>query len=167
MAITSLNREARYVQNPALGASLIWRFTCGYTEKSATDDSPPLPLAFLVLPVLFHRDTMDVLASTRAGLQAFADKFCQPDNQKADILLDIHSRALQYRPLTTESLRIAISSKLVTLLPTAGKLALLSSSSPSGVPASVRPLLINAEKFGSWCAGLTLYEIGNTLKVTF
>lgn len=167
MAITSLNREARFVQNPALGASLVWRFACGYSGKSVTSDSPPLPLVFLVLPLLLHQDTLEMIAGTRAGLQAFADKFSQSENVQTDILLDIHARAINYRSLTLASLRVAIGAKLVSVIRDSGKVIALSSVSPSGVPASVKPLLANADKFGAWCSELTLYEIGTTLKVAF
>jgi hypothetical protein len=37
----------------------------------------------------------------------------------------------------------------------------------SGVPHSIRPLLGNAEKLGAWFSGLTLYEIGLQVQVTF
>ena len=66
--------ELDVVQNPAIGAYLIWQFTLGYQEDGA--EVAPIPLAFLVLPMLLHRQTFDEVASTRkaSGLTLFAAK---------------------------------------------------------------------------------------------
>jgi hypothetical protein len=37
----------------------------------------------------------------------------------------------------------------------------------SGAPQPVRPLLVSAEKLGTWFSGLTVYEIGLQMQVTF
>jgi 4-hydroxybenzoate polyprenyltransferase len=81
--MTSLTREVRIVQNCALGATVIWRFVVGYTQSSKTSEGPPLPLGFIVLPVVFHEDTVNLIGSTRgdSGLHAFADKFAWSENK--------------------------------------------------------------------------------------
>ena len=43
----------------------------------------------------------------------------------------------------------------------------LTTSSPTGVPVSIRPLLANAEKLGQWCSDLSLFETAAILKVRF
>ena len=79
--MSTLTQEVRHVQNPALGSTLLWRFACGYTEHHKTSDAPPLPLLFIVLPILFHRETFEILKRTNrpTGLHGFADKFSQTD----------------------------------------------------------------------------------------
>src|SRR6266436_6768091 len=98
----SLTREVRNVQNPALGAGLLWRFACGYIGSHTTRDPVPLPLAFLVLPVVFHERSERLLAGTQkaSGLRAFAGKFGNSDNSIQDVLLAIHGRMLTLRNLT-------------------------------------------------------------------
>ncbi len=46
--------ELDIVQNPAIGAYLIWQFALGYQEDGA--EGVPIPLAFLVLPMLASAD---------------------------------------------------------------------------------------------------------------
>ena len=89
--MSTLTRETHLIQNPALGAVLIWRFTCGYVAKHATSDHPPLQLAFIVLPLLLHKDTFALLKSTQrtTGLHGFTDKFTQTAIGMSDILLAV------------------------------------------------------------------------------
>jgi len=72
-----LGKETRNVQNPALGGFLIWRFVVGYVAGNEGLRSVPLPLVFVVLPVLFHKETAKFAASTNksSGLRKFAHKF--------------------------------------------------------------------------------------------
>ncbi len=167
--MSTLTEEVRHVQNPALGGVLIWRFACGYTNHHKTTAPPPLPLVFVVLPILFHSETLDVLKRTNrpSGLHGFADKFSRSDEAKGDILLGIHTRATAWRKLTRESLQLGLLCRLITISSANGTVIPLSNASPSGVPASISPLIANAEKLGEWCGDLTLFEIGSILKVGF
>src|SRR4051794_10336911 len=113
-----LTLESRAVQNPALGATLIWRFASAYTDAHRTKDLPVLPLAYVVLPIVFHKETCDMVASThkQTGLHGFVEKFSRTEVAKSDLLLAIHTRALRLRMLTTESLQIAIRHRLLTMI---------------------------------------------------
>ena len=167
--MSTLTQEVRHVQNPALGGVLLWRFACGYTEHHKTSDATPLQLLFIVLPVVFHRETFDVLKSTNrpTGLHGFANKFSRSDVGMSDVLLSIQSRAESWRHLTWESLQLAVQSRLVTVSRSLGTCIPLSTAAARGVPQSVKPLLNNADKLGEWCSELSLFEIGNILKVGF
>lgn len=47
--MSSQDLDVMYVQNPALGTVLLWRFTCGYYSN---ENRPvPFPLLFVVLPI--------------------------------------------------------------------------------------------------------------------
>jgi hypothetical protein len=164
-----LANESRIVQNPGLGAVLLWRFATGYTESHRTKESPVIQLAFLVLPIVYHRETCELVTSTQrqSGLHGFVDKFSRSDVVKSDVLLSIHTRALTLRSLTIESLRVGVRHRLVGLLTSAGQFVPLTTSAPSAVPNSTRPLLAVAEKLGAWCAPLSLFEIASALKVSF
>jgi hypothetical protein len=167
--MSTLTKEARVIQNPALGAVLLWRFACGYSGNHPTSNYPPLQLAFIVLPILLHRDTFDLLKGTQraTGLHGFADKFSRTNVAQSDVLLAIQSRAIAWRPLSLESLRMGIHTRLLTVSCAEGRVIPVTTSSASAVPDSVKPLLFNAEKLGAWCSALTLYEIGTALKVAF
>lgn len=163
----ALSREATVVQNPALGAVMLWRFACGFCEKHETKNCPPLPLAFLVLPIVLHSDSFADLAKTRIGLRAFADKFTDSANPRADLVLAIHDRTAAWRGLSLAALQIGVRTQLVTIVTDDGTIMPLSAAKPSGVPDSVRPLLNNAEKLGGWFASLSIFEVSSILKVRF
>jgi ABC-three component (ABC-3C) system Middle Component 3 len=167
VAISALNRETTFVQNPALGAVLLWRFCVAYAEQHATGDPPALHLGFLVLPLLLHRDTFDELNSTRGSIHTFAERFSRSETTKADILLGVQSRVIQFRDLTLEAVQLAVHCRLLTVLPSSAQLVSLSTAKPSSPPTSVRPLIANAEKLGKWFSSMTLFEIENVLRVAF
>lgn len=167
MALPTLTRETALVQNPALGGVLIWRFCVSYAAEHRRNEAPPLPLAFLVLPMTFHRGTFEELSSTRGSIHLFADKFTRSETSKSDMLLGIHDRAMEYRELTMESIALAIKARLLTVVPATARLEAVSTSKPSALPASVRPLASGAEKIGKWFSGMSMFEIENVLKVAF
>jgi hypothetical protein len=165
-----LNKEVRAIQNPALGSVLIWRAASSYQKNQPTGSFMPLPLAFLVLPILFHEETSALVAGTRttSGLRKLTEKFCSAEESKTDLLLAIGGRAMAMRELTWESIRLALMSNVLSLN-TAGATLMSLSETPlvSGVPYPIRPMLTNAEKLGTWFSGLTLYEVGLQMQVTF
>ncbi|SRR6266568_324576 len=164
-----LATEVRNIQNPALGAGLIWRFVCGYVNEHASKNPVPLPLIFLVLPTILHQQTETFVQGTNksSGLRAFSAKFGAAKNCKQDLLLAINNRMLTLKNLTLESLRIAIATRLVHLDTYATVIPLSKTKASAGIPADIRNMMNNAEKLGAWCAPLTIHEIATTLRVRF
>ena len=168
--MTILNQETRNIQNPALGAMLLWRFTTGYAKGCKASSPTPLPLLFIVLPIMLHQETAQFITSTqqRSGLRTFAAKFAEPKTSKNDLLLAIHERSIKMRNLSINSLRQAIASKLILIDSTEGVAIPISKTQPkAGIPQSVRSMIRGAEKLGSWCSELTLHEVSVILKVGF
>lgn len=164
--MTMLAVEAQNVQNPALGAAILWRFCCAYVKTHPTGDAPALPALFLVLPIVLHQATVDLLHSTRpsSGLRAFAAKFGDSKVSKQDLLLQIHERSLRWRTLTLQSIELAAAGRLIHLTES-GFAMPLSKSKARGLPDEVKQLISDAEKLGAWFGPLTLHEITTTLKV--
>lgn len=72
--MSSQDLDVMYVQNPALGTVLLWRFTCGYYSN---ENRPvPFPLLFVVLPIVFRQDLCSVIKSTQkaSGLSKVSEK---------------------------------------------------------------------------------------------
>ncbi|MBD9531179.1 hypothetical protein IB233_06075 [Comamonas sp. CMM01] len=161
-----LAREAQNVQNPALGAAILWRFCCGYVASHPASGAAPLPSLFVVLPIVLHQTTAELLRRTRAssGLRAFTAKFGDSAIAKQDLLLQIHQRSLRWRALTMQSIELAAAGRLIHLAES-GEVIALSKTKPRGLPDEVKQLMIDAEKLGAWCGSLTLHEITTTLKV--
>ena len=167
--MSTLTQEATRVQNPALGAVMLWRYVLGWTDHNKIAAHPPLPLLFIVLPILFHQETLEVVKGTNktSGLTTFAEKFSRSTTRKSDVLMSIHSRAMSWRDLTWESLQFAVRARLLTVSKSSGTAIPLSSAKPRNVAPSVSRLLTSAEKLGYWCANLTTFEIAAILKVQF
>lgn len=164
-----LAREAQNIQNPALGAAVLWRFCCGYVEAHPEGDLPRLPrlpLLFLVLPIVLHQATAELLRRTRpsSGLRAFAAKFGDSQVSMQDLLLQIHERAVRWRALSLQSIELAAAGHLVQLSD-GGEVIPLSRTKARGLSDEVKQLLADAEKLGAWCGLLTLHEVTTTLKV--
>lgn len=161
-----LAREAQNVQNPALGAAILWRFCCAYGTTHPTSAAPGLPTLFVVLPIVLHQATAELLRRTRlsSGLRAFAAKFGDNAVAKQDLLLQIHDRSLRWRSLTLQSIELAAAGRLIHLTE-AGEVIPLSKTKARGLPDEVKLLMGDAEKLGAWCGPLTLHEITTTLKV--
>ena len=159
--------ELDIVQNPAVGAYLMWQFALGYQENGA--DAVPVPLAFLVLPMLLHRQTFDEVASTRkaSGLPLFTAKF----DKEREILMGIHGRAIQLRPLSLQSIGVAATSKLVRIDYESAQihgypLDLLDVAKPK-LPERLKGFASAADKLGYWFSKLSLAQVASTLKVDF
>jgi hypothetical protein len=158
--------ELEIVQNPALGAYAIWQFGLGYQA----DDSRPaaLHLVFLVLPLLFHTQTLDVIGSTRksSGLTLFAAKL----GEEREDLLAVHERARSLRALTLESIGLGIRNKLLSLDYADASMranTLLGPSASPVLPERLKGLPKSADKIGYWFSKAGLSQVANTLKVEF
>lgn len=156
--------EVQAVQNPALGAVLLWRFSCAFCPDGAVNGTP-LPLLFVVLPIVFHSKTFEEVRGTlgASGLRQFELKF----HNKSDLLLALHSRMLVMRDLSLASVRIAVHAKLITLVPSQGVVWPQSRSSPPADSQTATELIKGAERLGRWCRDVSLFEVSALLKVDF
>lgn len=59
----NLVKEFYNIQNPALSAYLLSRFSLGYMEEN--QDMTPMPLLFIVLPMMYKKEIVDFIASTQ------------------------------------------------------------------------------------------------------
>jgi hypothetical protein len=158
--------ELEIVQNPALGAFMIWHFGIG----SQADHGRPaaFPLAFLVLPLLLHRPTLEVIRSTHkaSGLALFAAKLAA----ERENLLAVHERALLLRMLTLQSIAMGVSARLLTVDYSE---ATLRANTPEPkakkpvLPERVRGVSAAADKLGYWFSKASLGQVAATLSVEF
>jgi hypothetical protein len=158
--------ELNTVQNPALGAYILWQFGNGF--QSYNGEFAKLPAAFLVLPIVLHRATLDLVGSTLkgSGLALFAAKLAEREEN----LLAIHTRALMLRHLTLRSLSFAINSGLATIIYADAAMranTLASRSKKAPVPERLKLLSNGAEKLGYWFAKMGLPQLASTLRVEF
>lgn len=158
--------EPEIVQNPALGAYMIWQFSLGFQAEDAR--LAPLPLAFLVLPLLLHRRTLEMIGSTRksSGLALFAAKL----GEERENLLAVHERALLLRSLTLQSVAMGSRAKLLTVDYAAAAVranALEPKSKKPALPERIKGVAGAAEKLGHWFCKAGLHQVATTLRVEF
>lgn len=163
---TNLN-EIDLVQNPAIGAYLLWQFTLGYQKDGA--EATPLLLTFLVLPMLLHRPTFDAVTSTRkaSGLLLFAAKF----DKEREALVELHGRARQLRSLSLQSMGVASTCRLIQIDYEAATLRgyaldLLDIKRPL-IPERLKGFASSADKIGYWFSKLEIPQIASTLRIDF
>ncbi|MCL2681624.1 MAG: DUF6521 family protein [Streptococcaceae bacterium] len=164
--MNELSREVYLVQNPAIGAAILWRFVCGYYDSDNESRQVPFPLLFVVLPIIFREDLRDVISSTNkpSGLQKVSEKLFA--SKQADLFCGIQNTAEQYKETTLSAINIAVGANLISV---SGKTALVIpiQTKTTRMPKSCEKLLKQAEKLGLWCSSLSLHEISTLLKVRF
>ncbi|WP_290368622.1 three component ABC system middle component [Massilia sp. Bi118] len=158
--------EAALVQNEALAAYAIWRFGLGFQERDG--QAAPLPLAFLLLPLVLHAPTLATVLSTQkaSGLYLFAGKL----GEHREDLLAVHGRALALRQLTLESLIVAEQSRLVRIEPSTATIRAFSPHNElvaPTLPERIRRISPASEKIGYWFSGLSDQQVAHTLKIGF
>lgn len=166
--MSKLTKEFYNIQNPALGAYLLARFSLGYLEENQS--MPPMPLLFVVLPMIYKKDVVDFISSTQktSGLHFFVDKFTEKQNSNNDLIIQIQGLSQQYKMMTLEALRISIIGELISIQDKAYILPLrdnINDFKPK--TKDIRKMGNAAEKFGIWCSKLSLVEISQILKVRF
>lgn len=158
--------EAALIQNEALGAYALWKFGLGFQDRNG--QAATLPLSFLVLPLVLHAPTLEMISSTYkvSGLHLFASKLSE---QRED-LLAIHGRALSLRQLSLESLMRAEQSGLIRINPLAAAIWAIGPYDEIAeplLPERIRRIGPACEKVGYWFAGLTDQQVAHTLRVEF
>jgi hypothetical protein len=164
--VNSALTELELVQNPALGAHAIWRF--GLSFQSEDGHLPTLPLAFLVLPLVLHRRTLETINSTRkaSGFALFAAKL----GEEREDLLAVHERALALRRLSLQSIAMGVGCRLLSLDYAAVTLR-ANTPDPSirkpVLPERIQSLSSAADKIGYWFSKFGLHQVASTLAVEF
>lgn len=162
--MNKINNEVYYVQNPALGAAILWRFVCGYHNKNK--EFTPFPLLFIVLPIIFREDLREVIVSTqkKSGLSKVSEKLFKV--KKANELYTINNTAIELRALSLDSIKIGIACGLFNVnIETAFVYPLVETS--KRFSADTNRILSASEKLGEWCSEMTLVEVCKWLKVRF
>lgn len=164
-SMNNIDREVYYVQNPAIGAAVLWQFICGYYSKESK--AVPFPLLFVVLPIIFREDLCTIIKTTQKGkgLSKVSEKLFK--EKKNDDLYTINNTAIALRPLTMDSFNIGVSAKLFTMDISTATVFPLTQVKKSGLATPTKRLLDAAEKLGIWCEELSLLEICEWLKVRF
>jgi hypothetical protein len=138
------------VQNPALGAQLLWTFGKAYQDESVAQTAH-MPAFFLVLPILYHAATLRHVTSTypSSGLAQMAKKLAE----ERELLISMHDRTLRMRELTLSSIAAGMSAAILHLDYKTGRLR-SNEVKPPKSPERLKHQVSGAEKLGRWFARL-------------
>ena len=164
--MNDMSRDVYLVQNPAIGAAILWRFVSGYYNMNSECRPVPFPLLFITLPIIFREDLRDVISSTNksSGLQKVSEKLFSSKHN--DLFYSIQDSAFAYKEITLLSIKIALQAGLIDLSCKTALVAPLQVKTHA-FSTEIQNMLKSSEKLGAWCAPLSLHEISILLKVRF
>lgn len=141
-------REEAYLFNPAFCCTLLTAACAGYQE--APGRNLPFPVAFMVLPIVLHKQTRQSLPpTTRSSFPAWIQ-----DN--ASLKIQFQERLVSLKPHTREAILLGISTGWLELI---GQGDLSAPNGPSAANRTVRMLKEEAKEcvqrakfLGKWFA---------------
>ena len=166
MRIEKMYNEIEKIQNPALGAIVLWRFIDIYNENKIEYNKKLLELVFIVLPIVFNEEISNYIISTRkmSGLNKVIEKMMK--DKKVDYIYQINDNIKNMKELTIESLQIAIASRLISVNKKLELQSIYNKNLPRNYKKTKRFIDIS-EKLGYWLSELNKYEREKILKVRF
>ncbi|MCB1467818.1 MAG: hypothetical protein KDK08_11885 [Rhizobiaceae bacterium] len=153
--------EVERVQNPALGAMLIWKYGRSFQAQLRAEPSGLL-LAFLILPLCLHRPTLDLVIGTQA--RSGLGKFCEKLSEKREELFAVHERCLALKELSLNSLAFGERSGILAVEYETARLRALEVADPA-LNERVKAQVKGAERLGVWFSTLETAEVFHALKV--
>jgi hypothetical protein len=159
--------EYHIARNPSLGAIALWQFCRTFCDRVSQEDGPDLPTTMLVLPIVFHRES--VLSVQAKWLKSGLLKVLA---ENEDFTAGLQGRVESLSELTLNSLALGCASSLLTVrrgrdwphyLP-------VEKSLPSGLRASnedVRGIISASKRLGDWFAQTDLVTLCSLLNIRF
>ena len=156
-------REFSILQNVALGGVALWGFTYEYHKTTNLVHGPVLPLIFPVLPLVFHRESLQALngRQMRGGLyRALSEVRALPAG--------LQTRMQSMAPQTFQSLRAACAAGLLSYSRDTTEITPIRRSVPHQFrTGEAKPILQTARRLGFWFASTPLAQLGLLLDLRF
>lgn len=161
--------EVKVWNTPAVGAFMLWKFTCGYVNNHPSGDSPIALLHFVASGILANKELLDAINGYRPNLASFIRWF--EEQEKVDILIEIQARIKAKRDYTLKALDLAMMTGLLFWEPTSAKIfPVMKVKTPargSGLNALYKSYGNKAETLGKWFSQHDLRTIATYLKIVF
>jgi hypothetical protein len=156
--------EQKIIQNTGLAAEAIWQAVNEAYEIKSHTEGVPFPLAFLVLPLTFHKRTANALASkTQPGAiyKALAE------DREIPVGLQGRFQAMSNR--TFHALSIGFSTGLLKLDQDHYRQLIPGKKTPpvSHVTEDVKIILNAAKRVGQTFAELSIVQLASHLEIKF
>ncbi|MFF2912786.1 MULTISPECIES: three component ABC system middle component [Paenibacillus] len=151
------------VQNPALGALLLWTFVNEFYKSSAEQEGPILPHIMLVLPILFNQDFVENIykRNKKGGLYNAL-------NDEMALFIGVQNRMQTMSDITFKSLNVCSSAKIVLLDKNNFQFIPVRTKIPDYKHnEGIHKMLAAAKRLGYWFATIELNQLSVLLKVRF
>jgi hypothetical protein len=155
--------EYQLIQNPALGAVCLWLFARRFWLAKDKVEGPSLILGTVVLPVVFHQETVRLLCRRHydGGLLS-----ARTDDRTLGT--GLQQRISDMLPQTFSSLNFAFASELLGYSPTTGTITLLRETKlHKAIPVDQAEMFWTAERLGFWFATLPVEQVCSHLRISF
>ncbi|MEJ0029518.1 MAG: three component ABC system middle component [Bacteroidota bacterium] len=155
--------EHDIIQNIAVGALALHKFTSTYFSEKQNLNGPALALALPVLPIVFHESSLASISTKR-----FEGGFFNALNGYRELPAGLQQRMQDMANQTFKSLNLAYQSKILTYSKELNEILPIESKVPiSQYNSDIKEILHGAERLGYWFAKLPLEQICINLKITF
>jgi hypothetical protein len=159
----NLTTEVELVQNTALGALSIWTFTNEFFGQCRQRRGPQLALATIVLPMVFHEDTLEAIHARH-----FEGGLFTALAQNRGIGVELQDRIEAMVPETMASLNLCFASGLLAFNKDKATLRPLRRSAPFSVQTeSARHMVAAAARLGYWCSTINTARLCSLLSIRF
>jgi hypothetical protein len=170
MIPNGIEREAWLINNPALGAYMLWVFSRECISKNPEAIHPSK--IFCVLPFLFYADTRSELVTTslNSNMQAYISKFSSTKSCASDIALSIHHRVEEQKEKTLEALITAFGTGLLMIDSDSGLITPNMKITPikrADLDVTTKELFDCSRRLGKWFSDLKTEDITRIIKVVF
>ena len=154
--------EGELVQNPGIGAALLWEFVAAYC-KAANNHGPSIPLCFPVIPITFHQETVECLHRRIYDGGLF---LAIADNRT--LFVDLQERVESMLPQTMMALNFAFASKLLLFDSAIQQIHPGRRTSPFQMQSKEFRRMINTSKrLGHWFGTLNVQQLAGLLRIRF
>jgi len=155
--------EIEVVQNPALGACLLWAFVREFTEATHGKRGPTIPFVMLVLPMVLHEPTFNALKTRR-----FDGGLLLAVAEDRTISAGLQRRLIDSSDLSLRSLNLALLSGLIHFDPPSAEFFPARKTPPEmTIGGDTSELSKAASRIGFWCASLQIEHLLSLLNVRF
>ena len=155
--------EHDIIQNIGIGALALHRFTNKYFSEKENLQGPSLALSMPVLPILFHKESLNNISSKR-----FEGGFFNALSAYRELPAGLQQKMQSMSKQSFQALNLAYQSKLLTynkelneILPIETKVTF------EHYNEDIRQILRGADRLGFWFASLPFEQICINLKITF
>lgn len=155
--------EYYIIQNSALGSLALWSFATKYYENTHQQKGVPLPLTMIVLPMVFHKETVSSISRRR-----YKGGLYRSIGENRTISVGLQQRMESMADQTFMSLNVAFAAGLLKYDPETAQVIPGRTAKPSQVKIGETKEIMDASgRLGHWFSQISVEQLSVLLKVRF